>query len=100
MTKLLSYLELQEAGYLVDVDQKPLSVAVQQRLVMTLRHAWIEQSQLECDVKNLEKKVKDLSETMQDLSCDGCVYEDQCPDGAKHYVCTSCKLRDALGEPR
>ena len=48
----------------------------------------------------LARQNKILRGVLEDLSCDGCEYGDNCPPGANHYVCSACHMTRALKDAR
>ena len=50
--------------------------------------------QAQCDAWRVAAEL--LRATIEDLTCDGCEYGDDCPRDAMHYRCTACTLNEAL----
>lgn len=49
------------------------------------------------EVQRLTAEVERLRSVLEDLSCDGCEYGDNCPTfGSNHYQCIPCKCKAAL----
>lgn len=42
-------------------------------------------------VEELERLLASALKFIDDINCDGCTYEDNCPSNARHYVCGPCQ---------
>jgi len=49
-------------------------------------------------IAKLEKRVIELEKFLEDISCDGCKYGDNCPPfaGTRHGTCIPCRCRKLL----
>lgn len=48
------------------------------------------------DVTALLDENERMRAFLDDVACDGCAYNDNCPSNARHYVCLPCKAKRVL----
>lgn len=59
-------------------------------------HALANERQVVADLRGQVARYERLTKVVRGLTCDGCEYDDNCPSGARHYVCRTCHLTSAL----
>jgi hypothetical protein len=90
----------QEAGPLDEVDayQRAIDWATNIDGTLVTRDGGFSEERMALDVLAALAEIQRLRgllgkalKFIDDLNCDGCEYEDDCPSNARHYICRPCQ---------